>query len=64
MKKKEYITPNMRMLSCGMGSLLSGSGVSADGIGYGGVDKDGSMDPSAKYDDISFNENILSDDEE
>ena len=42
MKKKEYITPNMRLLSCGMGSLLSGSGVSADGIGYGGVDNDGS----------------------
>ena len=27
--------------------LLAGSGVSADGIGYGGIDDDGTTDPEA-----------------
>ena len=28
--------------------LLTGSGVNADGIGFGGVDSEGTMDPSAR----------------
>ena len=28
--------------------LLANSGVNADGIGYGGVDSEGSLDPAAK----------------
>ena len=63
--KKTYIIPTIkRIVMLEERTIVCASGVTGDGIGYGGVDKDGSMDPSAKYDDISFNENILSDGEE
>ena len=47
MKKKEYIAPLTEMVEIENMQLLTGSGVTADGIDYGGVDEDGILDPSA-----------------
>ena len=47
MRKKEYMTPTMDVVETEGLTLLAGSGVSSDGIGYGGVDENGDLDPAA-----------------
>ena len=47
MKKKEYIAPSMDVVEIKNMQLLAGSGVTSTGIDYGGVDNDGTLDPSA-----------------
>ena len=50
MKRKRYMTPALEAEGMSDLELLTASGVSSDrGIGYGGVDKDGTKDPSAPY---------------
>lgn len=47
--KKIYIVPNMKALQMQGEQVLAASGViSNNGIGYGGVDTDGTKDPSVK----------------
>ena len=47
--KKIYIAPNTVVVEIESEMILAASGVHSDtGIGYGGVDKDGSMDAEAK----------------
>ena len=47
--KKRYFAPETLVVRTAIEQLLSGSGVQSDnGIGYGGVDEDGSKDPSAR----------------
>lgn len=47
--KKVYMAPVTKMVAVGTEMLLAGSGVQSDnGIGYGGVDADGSKEPSAR----------------
>ena len=47
MNKKEYMTPSMELIDMDALTLLAGSGVTSDDIGYGGVDENGELDPSA-----------------
>jgi hypothetical protein len=47
MKKKEYSTPAMEIIEAYIDRLLMGSVNSEVGIGYGGVDEDGTLDPAA-----------------
>jgi len=48
MKKKEYIAPSMDVVEIKNMQLLAGSGVTSDnGIDYGGVDDEGTLDPTA-----------------
>lgn len=47
MKKKEYMTPTMDVVEIEKVTLLAGSGVTGDGIGYGGIDDTGGLDPDA-----------------
>ena len=48
MKRKRYMSPALEAEGMSDLELLAASGVSSDrGIGYGGVDKDGTKDPSA-----------------
>lgn len=50
MKRKRYMSPALEAEGMSDLELLTVSGVSSDrGIGYGGVDKDGTKDPSAPY---------------
>ena len=48
--KKTYIAPNTVVVEIESEMILAASGVSSSdtGIGYGGVDTDGSMDAEAK----------------
>ena len=47
--KKTYIAPNTDVMEIESEKLLAVSGVYSDtGIGYGGVDTEGSMDAEAK----------------
>ena len=47
--KKTYIAPNTDVVEIESERLLAASGVYSDtGIGYGGVDTEGSMDAEAK----------------
>ncbi|MDD7096789.1 MAG: hypothetical protein SPH23_06995 [Prevotella sp.] len=47
--KKTYIAPNTDVVEIESEMILAASGVSSNtGIGYGGVDTDGSMDAEAK----------------
>ena len=47
--KKTYIQPCMEVISEDSPVLLSGSGVEgSNGIGYGGVDDEGTKDPSSR----------------
>lgn len=50
MKKIAYQTPEVKVKTLFMESLMAGSGVTASeqGIGYGGVDVNGEKDPDAK----------------
>ena len=50
MKRKRYMSPAIEAEGMSALELLTVSGVSSEkGIGYGGVDKDGTKDPSAPY---------------
>lgn len=46
--KKQYISPSMYEEKLDSMQLLSGSVTSDNGIGYGGVDGDGTKDPSSR----------------
>ena len=49
--KKNYIAPEMSMDDLSLGTIIAQSpGVTApgQGIGYGGIDTEGTKDPSAK----------------
>ena len=48
--KKTYIIPNISVLHIQTERIIAGSGAitSGKGMGYGGVDTDGSIDPSVK----------------
>lgn len=49
--KKTYIIPTIkRIVMLKVHTMLCASGVTGDGIGYGGVDTDGTMEPSARQD--------------
>lgn len=47
--KKTYMTPNMEVLEMDTMTLLAGSGVTSTDpeIGFGGIDNEGNLDPSA-----------------
>lgn len=47
MKKREYMTPSMDVVEIEKVTLLAGSGVTSDGIDYGGIDDNGLLDPDA-----------------
>ena len=48
MKKKAYMMPAMQVVKIDNVQLLSGSGVTSDnGIQFGGIDEEGTLDPSA-----------------
>lgn len=46
--KTLYITPSVEILELSAENMIATSGVYSDGIGYGGVDEDGTIVPSAK----------------
>jgi len=49
--KKTYIIPTIkRIVMLKAHTMLCASGVTSDGIGYGGVDTDGTMEPSSRQD--------------
>lgn len=46
--KTLYITPSVEILELSTENMIATSGVTSDnGIGYGGVDEDGSLTPSS-----------------
>lgn len=45
MKKREYMTPIVEEIEVEDMELMVGSGVNSDGIGYGGIDTEGDLDP-------------------
>lgn len=45
--KTTYITPDMVVLELATETMIATSGVNSEGIGYGGVDEDGSIIPSS-----------------
>ena len=47
MKKKEYMTPSLVVVEIAAKALLMASGVESEGIGFGGVDENGSIEPTA-----------------
>ena len=47
MKKKEYMTPGLVVMEIAAKALLMASGVESEGIGIGGVDENGSIEPTA-----------------
>lgn len=48
MKRKEYMTPSIELIDMDAQTLLAGSVTSVDPeIGFGGVDENGDLDPSA-----------------
>ena len=47
MKKKEYMTPSLEVVEIEEVTLLAGSGVTSDGIYFGGTDNDGTHDSDA-----------------
>ena len=52
--KKTYVTPQMETMVMDTASLLSDSKsvTGPDGIGYGGVDEDGTKDPASRRFDV------------
>ncbi len=46
--KATYITPCMDTEEISVENMIATSGVTSDGIGYGGVDEDGSLTPSSR----------------
>lgn len=47
MQKKEYMIPTMDVVEIEKVTLLAGSGVTSDGIDFGGIDEGGTLDPAA-----------------
>ena len=47
MKKKEYMTPSLMVTEIETTAFLMVSGVGSEGIDYGGVDENGSLEPTA-----------------
>ena len=54
MKKKQYIIPEVKEEAIESVRLMSGSGVTSEGIDYGGVDEDGTIIPGARGIDNPF----------
>ena len=53
--KKKYIIPEMKVVRLHGETILSASGVTSNnGIGYGGVDVDGSLDADVKENNFEF----------
>ena len=53
--KKRYIIPEMKVVRLHGETILSASGVTSNnGIGYGGVDVDGSLDADVKENNFEF----------
>ena len=46
--KKTYFSPETTVVSMAMAQMVCQSGVTSKGIGYGGVDEDGTKDPAAR----------------
>ncbi len=46
--KAKYITPGMEIEDISIENMIATSGVTGDGIDYGGVDEDGSLTPSSR----------------
>lgn len=46
--KTIYIIPSMEILELSVENMIATSGVNSDGIGYGGVDEDGTLTPSSR----------------
>ena len=59
MKKKEYIVPSMEVVEIKNMQLLAGSGVTSDGIDFGGIDDEGTLDPTAPGLDIDPTSDLL-----
>ena len=51
MKRKAYIQPCMEELQAQVTEMLAGSITGNNGIGYGGVDANGSVQPETKESD-------------
>ena len=47
MKKKDYMTPSLMVMEIETTAFLMASGVESEGIGFGGVDENGSIEPTA-----------------
>ena len=47
MKKKEYMTPSLVVVEIAAKALLMASGVESEGIGFGGVDENGSIETTS-----------------
>lgn len=45
--KTLYITPSVEILELSVENMIATSGVNSDGIGYGGVDEEGTLIPSS-----------------
>ena len=56
--KKRYISPDCIILNLQVAKIISTSGgvSSNNGIGYGGVDEDGDLDPAVKLHTNSWDE--------
>lgn len=53
--KRRYLVPEAEAIKTEASKPLAGSGVTSSiGIGYGGVDTDGELDPSVKEDYFDF----------
>ena len=59
MSKKKYVSPHIRILTCGIGCLFSWSGVFRKITTHGGATTEEVTDTTANNDDISVDENIL-----
>lgn len=47
MKKKDYMTPSLMVTEIATTAFLMVSGVGSEGIDYGGVDENSSLEPTA-----------------
>ena len=47
MKKKDYMTPSLMVTEIATTAFLMMSGVGSEDIDYGGVDENGSIEPTA-----------------
>ena len=55
--RKVYQAPAIEVLECMMTEMIADSGVASDnGIGYGGIDEDGTMDAESR---ILFNVHLF-----
>ena len=58
MNTRIYIAPVAETVGAEPVMLLAGSGVSADGIGYGGIDIDGLVTPEAPELDMDLSQTV------